>query len=285
MERMVIGFPRWTQDAAWSGGSWVSAYPAANLGTLPLSRVARSTNLATTSTQFTATLSAPRMLRCFALVRHNITLDGLVRIRTWSDAAATVLTYDSGWIDVWPSTYLPGDLEWEDDNWWVGKYTAVDLQGSNPTRPFWLDGLKEARVIRVEIDDAANPAGYVQIGLFEIAQGWQVSINPVPGYSEGFRFRTEVSDALGGVRHFDRRDKPRVAVGEIADLPRNEALGRGYEFLRQYDIDIPFLWFPFPDEAQHWLRTAFLARNVDPGRIVSALLYRARFTFSVEEVL
>lgn len=285
MERMVFGFPRWTQDAAWSGGSWAAAYPVGNLGLLPLSRVARSTNLTTASTEFTATFSAKRLVRALALVRHNITLDGLIRIRIWSDAGATVLTYDSGWIEVWPPVYLPGDLEWEDDNWWTGKYAAGELQGTSPTRPFWLDGLKEARVVRVEINDATNPAGYVQCGLFEIAQGWQVSINPSPGYAEGFRFRTETSDALGGVRYFDRREKPRVAAGEIAEMPRNEAMGRGYELLRQFDIDTPFLWFPFPDEDQHWLRTAFLARNVEPGRITSALLYRARFSFSVEEVL
>ncbi len=282
---MVFGFPRWTPDAAWSGGAWSATYPALNLGLLPINRIARSSNLLTTSTQFTATLSAPRMVRALALVRHNITLDGLIRIRIWSDASATVLTYDSGWIEVWPSTYLPADLEWEDDNWWGGKYTANDLQGSTATRPFWLDGLKEARVIKVEIDDTTNTDGFVQVGLFEIAQGWQVTINPAPGYSEGFRVRSEMTEALGGVRYFDRREKPRVAMGEIAELPRNEAMGRGYEFLRQFDIDTPFLWFPFPDEAQHWLRTAFLARNVDPGRITSALLYRARFPFSVEEVL
>lgn len=285
MERMVIGFPRWTQDAAWSGGTWEAAYPVGNLGILPLSRVARSASLTTAATQFTATLSAPRMIRALALVRHNITLAGLIRIRIWSDAGATVLTYDSGWIEVWPAVYLPADLEWEDDNWWTGKYSAVDLQGANPTRPFWLDGLKEARVVKVEIDDQTNPAGFIQIGVFEISQGWQLTVNPSPGYSEGFRFRTEASEALGGVKYFDRREKPRVAQGEVAELPRNEAMGRGYEFLRQFDTDTPFLWFPFPDENQHWLRTAFLARNVEPGRITSALLYRARFPFFVEEVL
>lgn len=285
MERVVIGFPRWTTDATFTGGTWEAAYPRANLGILPLSRVARTTNLTLAVTQFTATLSAQRSLRALALVRHNITLTGLIRIRIWSDAGATVLVYDSGWIDVWPSLYLPADLEWEDDNWWLGKYTALDLAGSTATRPFWLDGIKLARVIKIEIDDATNADGYVQIGMCEIAQGWQVSINPSVGMEEGFRYRTEATEAMGGVRYFDRREKPRVSRGEIAEMPRNEALGRGYEFLRQFDIDTPFLWFPFPDEPQHWLRTAFLARSVDPGRIAAAFGSRSRFPFSVEEVL
>lgn len=285
MERVVIGFPRWTPDATFSGGTWAAAYPRTNLGILPLSRVARTTNLTLAVTQFTATLSATRSLRALALVRHNITLLGLIRIRVWSDAGATVLTYDSGWIEVWPSLYLPADLEWEDDNWWLGKYTALDLAGSTATRPFWLDGIKQARVIKVEIDDATNPDGYIQIGLFEIAQGWQLSVNPALGAEEGFRFRTQVAEAMGGARFFDRREKPRVARGEISDMPRNEAMGRGYEFLRQFDIDTPFLWFPYPDEPTHWLRTAFLARSVDPGRIAWAAAVRSRFPYSVEEVL
>lgn len=267
MERVVIGFPRWTGDATFTGGTWATDYPRTNLSLLPLSRVARTTNLSTSNTQFTATFSAQRLVRVLALARHNITLAGLIRIRIWSDAGATVLTYDSGWIDVWPAAF-------------VG-----DLAGSTATRPFWLDAEKLARVVRIEIDDATNPDGFIQIGLCEIAQGWQFSVNPAVGAEEGFRFRSLAVESLGGVRFFDRRDKPRVARGDIEEMPRDEAMQRGYEFLRHFDIDTPFLWFPYPDEPAHWHRTAFIARNVDPGRIAWAAASRSRFPYSVEEVL
>ncbi|WP_424813575.1 hypothetical protein [Roseococcus sp. YIM B11640] len=285
MERLIFGFPRWTPDVTWSGGGWEVAYPVANLGVLPLNRVARSTSLTTSATQFTMTFSAQRRVQLLGLVRHNLSIHAKMRVRIWSDASSTVLVYDSGWIDVWPPVYLPADLEWEDDNWWEGTYSAAEIAGTSATRPIWLGRLYSAHVIKVELDDVTNAAGYVQVGLCEVAQGWQVSVDPTLGFEEGFRFRTEQADAMGGVRYFNRREKPRVARGEIADLPRNEAMGRGYEMWRQFDIDTPFLVLPFPDETLHWLRTAYLARSVDPGRIAWAAANRSRYPIAYEEVL
>lgn len=285
MQRMIFGFPRWTPDVTWNGGDWEAAYPVGNLGLLPLNRVARSTSLLASATQFTMTFSAQRRVQLLGLVRHNLSLHGRMRVRIWSDAAATVLVYDSGWIAVWPPVYLPADLEWEDDNWWAGTYSATEIDGASATRPLWLGRLYSARVIKFEFDDADNAAGYVQAGMCEVAQGWQVSVNPAPGHEEGFRFRTEQGEGLGGVKYFNHREKPRVARAEIASMPRDEAMGRGYELLRQFDVDQPFLIFPYPDETQHWLRTAYLARNVDPGRIAWAVGNRSRYPIAVEEVL
>lgn len=282
---MVIGWPRWTPDVTWSGGSWSATYPVANLGLLPLSRVARSSSAATADTQFIGTLSASRPIRALALARHNITVGGRMRVRLYGDAARTIMVFDSGWFDVWPEVFPYETLEWEDDAWWTGKYTAAEIAGYAPTRPVWLGAVYLARAFRVEIDDTANPAGFVQIGLCEVAQGWQVSVNPSPGYAEGHRFRTEVAEALGGVRYFERRDKPRVARGTIENLSRDEAMARGFELHRQADLDQPFLFFPFPDETLHWLRTAFVARLVDPGLIAFSSFNRNSFPFAVEEVL
>jgi hypothetical protein len=63
MERAVFGWPRWTGDVTWSGGSWLAGYPLANLGVLPLARVARSTNDDLASTQVIGTFSAARSVR------------------------------------------------------------------------------------------------------------------------------------------------------------------------------------------------------------------------------
>lgn len=285
MERAVFGWPRWTGDVTWSGGSWLAGYPLANLGVLPLARVARSTNDDLASTQVIGTFSATRSVRALALARHNLSLLSRLRLRLYGDAARTELLLDTGWFDTWPSLYLPGDLEWEDDNWWDGKPTAADIAGYAPTRPIWLGASYRVRAFHLEIDDTANAAGYVEAGLLEVAQGWQVSVNPGADFAEGFRFRTESVEALGGGKSFDRRDKPRTARGTIEDLPRDEAMARGFEMQRQADLDQPFLWFPQPEETQHWIRTAFVARLVDPGLIAHAGFNRSRFPFAIEEVL
>ncbi len=281
----MFGWPRWTTDVTWSGGSWLAEYPAANLAVLPLARVARSTNLNLSSTQVIGTFSKLRSVQAFGLVRHNLTTASKLRLRLYQDTGRTILLYDSGWFDTWPSSFLPGDLEWEDDNWWDGKPTAEDIAGYAATRPIWLGAVYYARAFLLEIDDQTNAAGYVEAGLFEVSQGWQVSMLPGRDYSEGFRFRTTFVESLGGGLNFDRQEKPRVAAGIIDNLPRDEALSRGMEMQRGADIDQVFLWFPFPDETNHWIRTAFLGRLVDPGLIPRTGVDRANFPFRVEEVL
>jgi hypothetical protein len=285
MTNAVIGRPRWTDDATFSGGSWEADYPVTNAGILPLSRVARSTDLLTASTQFSFTLTARRPLRTVALVRHNLSLNAQMRVRLYSDAGMTATIFDSGWEDVWPVVYPLEGLEWEDDNWWTGKYTAADIANSRPTRPIWLGQIYLARAGTIEISDATNAAGYVEVGLCELTQGWVLGINPGYGAEYGFRFRTEVTESLGGISYFDTRDKPRVFRGNIDHMDRDEVLSRGYELQRRADLDGVFLWFPHPDEPLHWLRNVFLARNKDPGLMRYASFEQDSFPISLEEVL
>lgn len=284
-EKAVIGFPRLTSRATFSGGSWAAAYPVGNLGILPLAQVARSTNLAAASTIFTATFDRESMVRMLGLVRHNLSTEAKIRIRIFEDVAKTILLADTGTVDVWPEVYPPSELEWEADNFWSGRYSAEEMADYAPTRPFLFEDLYLCRAIEVAITDPTNPAGYVEMGLFEVATGWQVGANYDFGAEYGFRFRSEMTEALGGVRYFERRDKPRVFSGSISYLRRDEALGRGFEMLRRHDIDEPFLWLPNPAEPLHWLRLCFLARNVNPGLLASTFVGRERFPISLEEVL
>lgn len=285
MEKAVIGWPRWTDRATFAGGSWAAEYPVTGLGSLPLARVARSTNLLPASTKLSATLDKERMIRALAIVRHNLSLYGKYRVRLWADAAKTQGVYDSGWRQVWQAVYPSESLEWEADNWWSGTPTEEELAGLSWTTPVWLGAIYLARVVELELDDQINPAGYVELGMLEIAQGWQVSVNPDYGAEEGFRFRSAEVEALGGGKYFDRRDKPRVFRGRISYLPRDEAIATGFDHMRQADTVEPFLWFPDPEEVQHHLRTVFLARNVSPGLIAHAAPGRGSLPLSFEEVL
>ncbi|CAB4142764.1 hypothetical protein UFOVP452_37 [uncultured Caudovirales phage] len=284
-ERAIFGWPRWTDKVTLTGGSWDATFPRENMRSLPLARVARSTNLLPASTQVIGTLDKPRGVRLFALVRHNLSLGASYRLSIYSDTGGSVLAYDTGITNVWPAVYPSSSLAWEDANWWTGTYTADDLVGQQWLRPIWLGRLYVAGSFKLEIFDAANPAGYVEIGLLEVTQGWQTSVNMAYDYQEGWRFRSTSVEAIGGGRYVDRRDKPRVARGQIAYLPRDEAMARYYEMLRQLDVTEPVLWFPFPDEPIHWLRTVWLARLVDPGLMALTSHKRNTVPFALEEVL
>jgi len=224
-------------------------------------------------------------VRCLAFVRHNLSVGAKYRVRIWSDLAQSLLVYDSGWAPVWPVMFSESDVEWESDNWYSLTYAPEELAGTAWATPIWLGQLYSARKITVELDDQTNLDGAIDLGLFEISEGWQVSLNPDYGAQEGFRHRSQEIEALGGVKYFERRAKPRVWRGQISYLPRDEALARGFEHLRQADTVEPFLWFPHPDETTHYIRTVFLARNVNPGLMAYASPGASTLPLAFEEVL
>jgi hypothetical protein len=285
MTNCIFGWPRWTEETTWGGGSFNATYPRTNLGTLPLSRVARTSSASLANAQFTGVVPKDRAFRHAAFVGHNMTAAAKYRFRLYSDTALTTVVYDSGWVDVWPVVYPASEIEWEDDNWWTGKYSTEEMAGYVWTTVIWLDRLYLARGFKAEIDDTGNPDGYVQIGLFEVGAGWLASVNFEYGTEYGFRFRSRVVESDGGVRYFERRAKPRVLRGAISAIDRDEALARGFEIQRQADIDKPFLWVPDADDAVHRLRTAFLARNVDPGLFRYASAGVDAVPIAIEEVL
>lgn len=285
MTNAIIGFPRWTDSIVWSGGAWTADYPPSNLAGLPLSRVARSANADPLSTCLTGLLPTSRGVRLIALVRHNLSRNATIRVRLYRDAAATDLAHDSGALPAWPVVYPFGINEWEDDQYWSGQYATNEIAENTWTRPIWLDRIHLARSIAIDIVDADNPDGHIDLGLIEVAQGWQVGINFDYGAEFGFRFRTQDVESLGGARYHERRAKPRTWRGSIAYLDRDEALARGFEQQRQLDLDQPFLWLPHPAEPVHWLRTVFLARNTNPGALRYAVGDRTSVALSFEEVL
>jgi hypothetical protein len=281
----VLGFPRWTAEVTWSGGSWLDAYPLTNLSSTPLSRVARSTDLALTSTKFIGTFPKSRGVRLLALVRHNLTLNALVRVTLYADAARTVVSYQGDWNKAFPPVYAYDQLEWEQDNWWTGQYDAPEFAGYIWHTPIWLSKIYLTSAFQIEISDATNAATYIEIGMCEVAQGWQVSANPAPGAEFGFRNRTLMTEAEGGVKYFQRRDKPRQFSGTFDYFQENEAKSRGFELQRQLDIDTPFFWLWNPDATTHLVRDSFLARLIDPKRLRYNSGIGRDFPLDLEEVL
>jgi hypothetical protein len=263
MARAVIGFPRWTTQVTWSGGAWTAGYPVGNLSVLPLARVARSVDLLASSTQFIGTFPKKLGLRLLALVRHNLTLNAKYRLTIFADAARTTQIYDTGWQKVFKPVYAYDQLEWEYDNWWTGQYDAPEFTGYLWHTPIWLPKIYLCSAFQIEITDPTNPAGYIDIGMCEVAQAWQVTANPSPGVEIGFRSRTIMTEAAGGVKYPQRRDKPRTFSGTIEYIMEDEAKSRAFEAQRQLDLDTPFFWLWDADATTHLVRDSYLARQSD----------------------
>ncbi|WP_158282356.1 hypothetical protein, partial [Azospirillum sp. TSO5] len=171
------------------------------------------------------------------------------------------LRYDPGWEDVWPEVY--GDTpEWEDEAWWTGKYSSEDLaKWKVKTRPVLLDKVYLFVTATLEFDSSTT----LDLGLWEVAKGWQFATNYAPGAQFGFRIRSKSVEHWGGGKGFERLNKPRTFRGQIAMTTFTEAMEQGFEDVFTNDITEPFLWIERPDDPKNWLRTSYLARNTDPG--------------------
>lgn len=284
MTNAILGWPSVTDQFTLSGGNWRTPFPRSNLQTLPLSKVARSVSLAAGDTVIIATSSTTRRVGILGLARHNGTVAATMRTRLYGDAAMTNLLYDSGIGPLWQEVYPYETLEWEDDQYWSGRYTPGELAGANWLWVWWIAKDYMAAAIRLDISDPGNPEGFFQAGYLEIAGAYQAEFNFQPGAQYGFRFRTILTEALGGAKYADDRAKPRVFKGSF-HASHNEALAKFFELVRQRDICEPVLWLPEPDIPVNWVRTAMLGQLVDPGMFSYVQLDLDDVPLSLEEII
>jgi hypothetical protein len=284
MTAAILGWPSVTDLFSLSGGNWRANYPQSALQSLPLSRVARTASLAAADCVIIATSNTSRRVGLVGLARHNCTTDAQVRVRLYSDNGMTALIYDSGMTQLWQEVYPYDTLEWEDDNYWTGKYGDAELEGTNWLWLWWVGLDYIAAAIRIDISDPTNAAGYVQAGYLEIAAQYQAQFNYKLGARYGFRFRTVLTEALGGAKYADERSKPRTFKGTF-DAEHNVALAKWFEMVRQRDICDPILWLPEPDDPTNWVRTAFLAQFAEPDMFTRTQLDIDEVPISLEEII
>lgn len=130
---------------------------------------------------------------------------------------------------------------------------------------------------------AVAPARYFRCGVFEIADGWQWSYNPSRGMRYGPVFKSQIRETDGGRAAVRRIDPPTSLEGSVNYMPRDEAMAQGLEFLRRYDLDVPFLVVPNPDNPTHWPREVMFAVNRDPGMMTRAAAGYDSFPFKFVE--
>ncbi|MBB4265193.1 hypothetical protein [Roseospira visakhapatnamensis] len=258
----VVGFPRWTGRATFGASSAAAGYPASNLGVLPLSRPWRSAGAARADTVLTAVFDRPRRVELVVLCRHTIDLGGVVTVTLYADAAMTSVLATAT-ERAWPAVFTTAEVDWGGGRWWGRTYTGEEIAGYPWHLPVRIPGRHYAGAVRVAIDDTANAAGHVQVGLLELASEHQVPVNVEAGAQYGYASRVLAQESDGGAIAFRRRPKGRRFEGAIPYMPRDAAKGTWLEMRRQLDRDTPFFWWPNPADALHRLRDAYLARFAD----------------------
>lgn len=288
--RAILGLDSWTGSFAFFGGAgaaWNPDRPVTNLGGMPLYRVGETATGNPTDTVFVAVSQTPRPVGLLAFIGHSsVHDDDRFDVEFFGDVALQAPIHQILDQEFWPRVYDRASLPIEHESFWTGKYTLRQkTRKRTPILPIWLPNPVLCKAIRVTVRKAEPSSGPFRCRLFEIALGYQFSINPDFGLTYGLRFRTTSVEAACGHKEFERFPAPQVWKGAVKYMPQDEARQRLYDALEDNDLNMPFLFFPFPSRQVDWLRMTNFVRNTDPGSYSIVAAGRDEVPFAFEGVL
>lgn len=282
--KLFLGWPNRYDSASASGGSWMAGLPLANLASRELTKVARSTDAAESSTRIDLDMGSTRAFRAFALVNHNLTRSATWRVTIGSTAGAADI-YDSGSLLAWRMSFDGDLLEWEDTGWWEGvgddEYLRAPFAVLHVTGAYY-----SGRYLRIQITDTSNPDGWVQLGRVFVGGGLSPTWNAsYAGWSERWTDdQSVIQRADGGGEFYDPRRRSRVAQFSLDWMEPGESAFI-HEMQRRLGTTGEALWVPDADDMGYSQQYGFLGRM----RALSAVEYpfhaTRRTAFEIGEIL
>lgn len=251
MQNIILSYPNRADAATITGGSWSGALPVTNLANREVWKVARSTNALLASTKFNVDIGDQKSLRCFALANHNMSASATWRVTLGSTTGGDDI-YDSGWISIWRMAF--NDIvEWESITWWTG--VAGDEYLRSPYAAMHAaPDIYTARYLTIEVNDAANVDGYVQIGRLFAGGALQPTYNPVYGLQDGMTDLSTTDAAESGARWSTERRRIRNTSFVLGWVTPTEA-SYMQEMQRSLGTIGEVLYIPYPadmGESQRW---------------------------------
>ena len=265
--KIVLCYPNYTErtDCTLSGGAWTTSLPLSNLKNRVIKRRARSVDTDPASTKFSVTIGTSVPVMCLALAGHNFSVTAKIRIVVYDDSLKTTTHYDSGFVDAWPAIYDSDDLEWEYDNFWLGTLQEEELRSFTPLFVNFFNlqppvVVAISKYIEVEIQDQANPAGFVEIGRLFFADAWQPTRNASLGLSFKHSASTEVETTMDDTEYFDVKRPRRSVSFELDRIPTRDAFGRVFSIQRALGIHGEILFAYTSKDEQYSYERRFLGR-------------------------
>lgn len=257
---VLLAYPNRADESTLTGGSWSAGLPLANLLDRRIRRVARSSDLAPASTQFTVALPKLRPIRVLLIVGHTLSVSARYRITWADDPGFSKGAGTTEWQAVWPRMFATSELNWEDDNFWLGTLSSEDAEGYPATLRCVLPTAIYKRYWKFEIIDTGNAAGYVDLGRLFLGDGWQPAWNLSYGGSIGWEDKTSVSESFGGEEYFGDQPRYRVMRFRLQSLNQDE-WRRVFEMQRQLGVAGElFVSYDGVTESIDMLRKSFLGR-------------------------
>lgn len=285
-QNVFLAWQNRTDEGTLSGGSWSATLPLVNLQNRQVQKVSRSTGVTTANSQFAIDLGAARTIGVLALVVHNISVSGKVRITAANNSGFTSPGYQSAWIDVWPAGMIPQNLlEWEDDNFWLGTLSADSRAGYQSPFIHLLPVAQSFQYWKVEIDDTGNSAGYIQLGRLFMAQGWRPTVNYSYGADLGYQDPTPIDTSLSGAEFFDVRGKYRVFRFGLQYITSSECYDYALQLQRLAGVSGEVLLMQDSDDTALQPVRAFVGRLRTLGGIKQTLPTAFEASFEIKELL
>lgn len=110
MANIFLAWQNRADEATLSGGSWLPSLPITNMQDRQLQKVARTSSAALSATQFDIDLGQPRPIGVLALVNHNISVTGRVKISGAASAASFVNLFTTFTNDFSNAAWTKGNV-------------------------------------------------------------------------------------------------------------------------------------------------------------------------------
>jgi hypothetical protein len=180
-----------------SAPACVSTAPITNIQLPQRGKVARIVG----ATSWTISGQTYGNVSSLCLVGHNLTGGATVRLRLYSDLAMTVQVYDStalavGTPQVWgnPASSPNGGLAWGVSPW----MSTGLLPGTPEYWSLWYTLVTTAVAFKIDIADAGNADGFLQIGRIYMGVYWSPVINDDYGRAMAWKEASKLSRTDGG---------------------------------------------------------------------------------------
>lgn len=283
MSNLFLGWPNRIDEAALSGGAWLSGLPLANLKERALSKVCRSVNASTGSTVIDLDLGQARSLRALALQNHNLSQAGSWRVKLGSSAGASDI-YSGSYQSAWSLSFDSGQLEWGGNNWWDGMVDD-DYIRHPYIAPMLLTTWYSARYVRIEISDAANPDGYIQMGRIFVGSGFVPALGARYGLSEGWEDLSRLDYTLSGALVADIGRRRRWAKFELGYIRQADEAPIVHEMLRRLGTAGEVLYLPNTSNWQDCQRYGFVGRLREMSAIEYPYVNARTIGLVIEELI
>lgn len=279
MGNILISWPNRIDSATLSGGNWI--LPLTNLQSRDQWLVARSDGLSASDTKFDIDFGVIRNVRAIALANHNLSQTATWRISLGTTAGDDDI-FTSNWQSVWMMTFDSDLMEWGDVSTWEG---VVDQDYLNHPylAVFVLPDWYNTRYMTIEIDDASNPNGYVDIGRAYIGGGFTPRYNPEYGLQDSWEDKTEIVEMASGATHAVVNKRYRKVQFVLPWLSQTEA-AIVHEIQRRQGVYGEILYIPDLSDQQLNQRYGMLGRLAEMSAIEYPFYNNRQSGFTIKEL-